>query len=160
MLLRAPAPRLCAEKPACNRRPLARVLPVSAFASALTCLFPNSGENTAKDLARVTKMPLNCFSSEITEPRRAGDTPPRGQPGWGGRLGSLPLLRSPGPGQGEVVGRLAWSRASSANGNCKRWGRDGHAGISFPAISSSHPSVQGTLCARFLQARCWDFCVL
>jgi len=55
----------------------------------LDCLLPNSSENTAKDLLHLPKMPVNCFSTEITDPLRAGELPRRGQPGWGG-LGSVP----------------------------------------------------------------------
>lgn len=159
---RALAQRIWAEKPACNRQTLSQVSLESAFASALTRLFPNSGENTAKDLVHIIKMPLKCFSTKISESRRAGENPLPGQLGWGERLGSLSLLPSRGPGRGGVGGHrhLSWSRASSAKGNCRKWGQDGYAGIFFPAISSSHPSVWGMLCAHFLQAGCRGFCML
>lgn len=97
---RALAQRIWAEKPACNRQTLSQVSLESAFASALTRLFPNSGENTAKDLVHIIKMPLKCFSTKISESRRAGENPLPGQLGWGERLGSLSLLPSRGPGRG------------------------------------------------------------
>lgn len=131
-LLRALAQRIWAEKPACNRQTLSQVSLESAFASALTRLFPNSGENTAKDLVRIIKMPLKCFSTKIGESRRAGENPLPGQLGWVERLGSLSLLPSPGPRRRGGHRHLSWSRASSAKGNCRKWGRDGYAGIFFP----------------------------